>query len=249
MFDKDRKLTRTHQLFLPEPVRMNYVIEKPTEPSIAVRNQSSVYPVRRIYLVGRNYAEHAREMGHDPVREQPFFFQKPADAVVSRGGDFPYPPLSSNVHHEIELVVALASGGRSIAVESSLDHVFGYAVGIDFTRRDLQQQMKEQGRPWEIGKAFDHSAPIGEIVPALEIGHPDEGRIWLTVNGVLKQQGDLDQMIWSVPEILATLSTQFELMGGDLIFTGTPAGVGPVSIGDSVTGGVEGVGQIEVKVS
>ena len=228
---------------------MDYVISEFPRPTAAVSGQSALFPVRRIYLVGRNYAEHAREMGHDPNREQPFFFQKPSDAVLPSGSMFPYPPLSGNVHHEIEQVVALKSGGTDIDTEAALEHVFGYAVGIDITRRDLQQQMKKQGRPWEIGKSFDCSAPISEIVPVSVCGHPEHGRVWLEVNGELRQEGNLNQLIWSVPEIIATLSTQFELAGGDLIFTGTPAGVGPIKAGDRMTGGVEGIGEIEIHVS
>lgn len=227
---------------------MNYVIDEFPRPSIAVRGETARFPVRRIYLVGRNYAEHAREMGHDPNREEPFFFQKPADAILPTGSEFPYPPLSSNVHHEIEQVVALRSGGKNIRVNDALDHVYGYAVGIDITRRDLQQQMKQQGRPWEVGKAFDSSAPISAIVPTSAIGHPQQGRVWLEVNGELRQEGDLNQLIWTVPEIIATLSTQFELTGGDLIFTGTPAGVGPIKPGDRLTGGVEGIANVEILV-
>ena len=227
---------------------MGYVISNFNWPDVAVQGTSSRFPVRRIYLVGRNYADHAREMGHDPNREKPFFFQKPSDAVLPSGSNFPYPPQSSNVHHEIEMVVALASGGRDIDEANALQHVYGYAVGIDITRRDLQQQMKQQGRPWEAGKSFDRSAPISEIVPVASCGHPKNGRIWLTVNGEVRQDGDLSQLIWSVPEIIATLSASFELAGGDLIFTGTPAGVGPIGPGDRLVGGVQSVGEIEVIV-
>jgi fumarylpyruvate hydrolase len=227
---------------------MEYVISNFNWPDVAVQGTSSRFPVRRIYLVGRNYADHAREMGHDPNREKPFFFQKPSDAVLASGSEFPYPPLSSNVHHEIEMVVALASGGRNIDETNALQHVYGYAVGIDITRRDLQQQMKQQGRPWEAGKSFDRSAPISEIVPVASCGHPNNGRIWLTVNGEVRQDGDLSQLIWSVPEIIATLSASFELAGGDLIFTGTPAGVGPIEPGDRLSGGVQSVGEIEIVV-
>ncbi len=227
---------------------MNFVIPNFERPSVAVRGERARFPVRRIYLVGRNYAEHAREMGHDPNRETPFFFQKPADAILPSGSVFPYPPLSTNVHHEIEQVVALRSGVRHIEVDDALEHVYGYAVGIDITRRDLQQQMKKQGRPWEIGKSFDCSAPISEIVPASVCGHPEQGRVWLEVNGELRQEGDLNQLIWSVPEIIAALSTQFRLTGGDLIFTGTPAGVGPIQTGDRLTGGVDGISDIEIVV-
>ena len=227
---------------------MEYVVSNFNWPDVAVQGTSSRFPVRRIYLVGRNYADHAREMGHDPNREKPFFFQKPSDAVLPSGSNFPYPPQSSNVHHEIEMVVALASGGRDIDEANALQHVYGYAVGIDITRRDLQQQMKQQGRPWEAGKSFDRSAPISEIVPVASCGHPKSGRIWLTVNGEVRQDGDLSQLIWSVPEIIATLSASFELAGGDLIFTGTPAGVGPIEPGDRLSGGVQSVGEIEVIV-
>ena len=227
---------------------MEYVVSNFNWPDVAVQGTSSRFPVRRIYLVGRNYADHAREMGHDPNREKPFFFQKPSDAVLPSGSNFPYPPQSSNVHHEIEMVVALASGGRDIDEANALQHVYGYAVGIDITRRDLQQQMKQQGRPWEAGKSFDHSAPISEIVPVALCGHPQSGRIWLTVNGEVRQDGDLSQLIWSVPEIIATLSASFELAGGDLIFTGTPAGVGPIEPGDRLLGGVQSVGEIEINV-
>lgn len=227
---------------------MNYVIDEFPRPSVEVSGETARFPVRRIYLVGRNYAEHAREMGHDPNREKPFFFQKPADAILPTGSEFPYPPLSSNVHHEIEQVVALRSGGKNIRVNDALDHVYGYAVGIDITRRDLQQQMKQQGRPWEVGKAFDSSAPISAIVPASAIGHPQQGRVWLEVNGELRQEGNLNQLIWSVPEIISVLSTQFELAGGDLVFTGTPAGVGPIKPGDRLTGGVEGIANIDIVV-
>ncbi len=227
---------------------MGYVISNFNWPDVAVQGTSSRFPVRRIYLVGRNYADHAREMGHDPNREKPFFFQKPSDAVLPSGSNFPYPPQSSNVHHEIEMVVALASGGRDIDEANALQHVYGYAVGIDITRRDLQQQMKQQGRPWEAGKSFDRSAPISEIVPVALCGNPQSGRIWLTVNGEVRQDGDLSQLIWSVPEIIATLSASFELAGGDLIFTGTPAGVGPIEPGDRLSGGVQSVGEIEINV-
>ena len=227
---------------------MQFVIPEIVRPSVSVQETSARFPVRRIYLVGRNYAAHAREMGHDPNRELPFFFQKPSDAVLPSGSDFPYPPLSTNVHHEIELVVALQSGGRKIPEDEALHHIYGYAVGIDITRRDLQQQMKQQGRPWEAGKSFDYSAPITEIVPATSCGHPQAGRIWLKVNGALRQDGNLNQLIWSVPEIVATLSTSFELAAGDLIFTGTPAGVGPILPGDNITGGVDGVGRIQIRV-
>ena len=227
---------------------MDYVIPFSGVTTVEVEGSDKRYPVRRIYLVGRNYAEHAREMGHDPDREPPFFFQKPADALLPSGSEFPYPVKSSDVHHEIELVVALGKGGAGIAESAALDHVFGYAVGIDMTRRDLQGEAKKMGRPWEVGKAFEHSAPISRIVPAARIGHPDKGRIWLQINGELRQEGDLAQLIWSIPETIAILSSLFTLAPGDLIFTGTPAGVGPVKRGDRLNGGVDGVGEIEITV-
>jgi fumarylpyruvate hydrolase len=238
----------SNKQFKQEATTMDYVIPFQGITSVEVRGTGERYPVRRIYLVGRNYAEHAREMGHDPDREPPFFFQKPADVVLPSGSDFPYPSKSSDVHHEIELVVALGKGGADIPEGKALDHVYGYAVGIDMTRRDLQGVAKKMGRPWEVGKAFEHSAPISRIVPAAEIGHPDSGRVWLEVNGELRQEGDLNQLIWNVPETIATLSGLFTLAPGDLIFTGTPAGVGPVQRGDHLKGGVEGVGEIETRV-
>jgi fumarylpyruvate hydrolase len=206
------------------------------------------FPVHRIYCVGRNYAEHAREMGHDPDREPPFFFMKPADALVTDGGDFAYPSGSTDVHHELELVVALGRGGANIPPERALDHVYGYAVGLDMTRRDLQAEAKKMGRPWDVGKAFDGSAPCTAIRPVAEIGHPAKGAIWLEVNGAPRQRGDLAQLIWKIPEMIAYLSTVFTLAPGDLIFTGTPAGVGPVDRGDLLRGGVEGVGTLTVRV-
>ncbi len=228
---------------------MEYVIPAPVLPSLPVRGSDARFPVRRIYCVGRNYAAHAREMGGDPDREPPFFFQKPADVLLESGGAFPYPPKSSDVHFEIELVAALGKGGSDIAVEAALDHVYGYAVGIDMTRRDLQGEAKKTGRPWEVGKAFEKSAPCSAVVPAAEIGHPSSGAIWLSVNGEMRQSGDLDQLIWSVPESIAYLSGLFTLAPGDLLFTGTPAGVGAVQRGDVITGGVEGIGEIEVRVT
>ena len=228
---------------------MAYVVTAPTLPTLPVRGSSDVFPVHRIYCVGRNYAAHAIEMGHDPNREDPFFFQKNPDTLVLSGGEFPYPDKSSDVHHEIELVVALGKGGKDIPVEQALDHIYGYAVGIDMTRRDLQGQMKKAGRPWEIGKAFDYSAPCSQIVPASVIGHPDHGRVWLEVNGELRQEGDLNQLIWKIPEMIAYLSGLFSLQAGDLIYSGTPSGVGPVVRGDKLKGGVEGVGEIIITVT
>ncbi len=216
--------------------------------SVAVRGSLARFPVRRVYCVGRNYAEHTREMGHDPDRELPFFFQKNPDNLVLDNGDFPYPSMTSNVHHEVEMVVALGMGGSDISVDKALDHVYGYALGLDMTRRDLQNEAKKTGRPWEIGKAFEHSAPMTDIVTVDKVGHLAKGAIWLKVNGEVKQQGDLDQLIWNVPEIIAHLSTIFELKAGDLIMTGTPAGVGAVKRGDVMDGFCEGIGSILVKV-
>ncbi len=227
---------------------MNSVIAPPTAPTLAVRGTADVYPVHRIYCVGRNYAEHAREMGHDPDREPPFFFQKNPDTLVPNGGQFPYPDKSHDVHHEIEMVAALGTGGKDIPAADALQCVYGYTVGLDMTRRDLQARMKAAGRPWEIGKAFDFSAPCAEIVPAVEIGHPARGAIWLAVNGELRQQGDLEQMIWNVAEIIAHLSGLFTLTAGDLIYTGTPAGVAAVQRGDVLHGGVDGVGELRITV-
>jgi fumarylpyruvate hydrolase len=227
---------------------MDTVIPPPPLAYLPVSGTNAVFPVHRIYCVGRNYAAHAIEMGHDPTREEPFFFQKNPDNLVIEGGDFPYPDKSNEVHHEIELVVALAGGGTKIPLESALDCVYGYAVGLDMTRRDLQAECKKAGRPWEIGKAFEHSAPCGEIVPASEIGHPDQGAIWLKVNGEMRQEGDLNQLIWKVPEMIAFLSGLFELKPGDLIMSGTPSGVGKVERGDVLDGHVDHVGDLRVKV-
>lgn len=227
---------------------MEYVIPPPEIPSLPVAGAGARFPVRRIHCVGRNYAEHAREMGGDPAREPPFFFQKAPDTLLPGGGRFPYPPGTSDLHHEIELVVALARGGADLRPDQALGAVFGYAVGLDMTRRDLQSAAKQRGRPWEAGKSFDHAAPCGPVRPAAEIGHPAHGAIWLDVNGARRQQGDLRDMIWAVPEIIAALSRLVTLAPGDLIFTGTPAGVGPVQRGDRVRGGVDGVGEIGIDV-
>lgn len=225
-----------------------FVFSPSPRASLPVVDTESVFPIRRVYCVGRNYAAHAIEMGHDPNQEPPFFFQKNPDNIVPGNCDFPYPDLSSDVHHEIEQVVCLQSGGKNIDVDQALDHVFGYAVGLDMTRRDLQGQAKKMGRPWEVGKAFESSAPCSAIVPVSQCGHPDSGEVTLNVNGEPRQQGDLNQLIWKVPEIIATLSTLFELAAGDLIMTGTPAGVGPVNRGDVLDGKIEGIGSLSVKV-
>jgi fumarylpyruvate hydrolase len=227
---------------------MTTIVPLPAPVLLPVASTERAFPVRRVYCVGRNYAAHAIEMGHDPDREAPFFFQKNPDNLLLQGTDFPYPPLSLDVHHEVELVVALQKGGNDIATGDALDCVYGYAVGIDFTRRDLQAAAKAAGKPWTAAKAFEHSAPVSEIVPAEIIGHPANGNIWLTVNGERKQQGDLNQMIWKVPEIIAELSTFFTLAAGDVIMTGTPSGVGSVSRGDVISCGIDGVATLTVTV-
>ena len=204
--------------------------------------------MHRIYCVGRNYAAHAREMGKDPEREPPFFFLKPADAIVPGGGKVHYPPGTQNLHHEIELVVAILQGGTDISADRALEHVYGYAVGLDMTRRDLQFAARDLGRPWDFGKSFDESAPITFIHPASRVGHPAKGPITLEVNGQLRQQGDLADLIWSVPETIAFLSRYYRLQPGDLIFTGTPAGVGPVMRGDRLAGKVEGLAELQVQI-
>ena len=231
---------------------MAYVIPVPSIPAIPVAGSADLFPVRRVYCVGRNYAAHAREMGADPTREPPFFFMKPADALqpVMEGetADHPYPPKTGNYHFEIELVVALAKGGRDIPVAQALDHVFGYAVGLDMTRRDLQDEAKQLRRPWELGKAADRSGPVGPIHPVSQVGHPAGGAISLTVDGVSRQKADLSDMIWSVAEQIAYLSSYFELAPGDVIFSGTPDGVGAVTQGQTMVGTVEGLGEIRLRV-
>ncbi|MET3354528.1 fumarylacetoacetate hydrolase family protein [Xanthobacter autotrophicus] len=227
---------------------VSYVFAPPAVPTLPIVGSDDHFPVHRIYCVGRNFADHAVEMGHDPNKEPPFFFQKNPDTLVPHGATIAYPKMSQDVHHEIELVVALKAGGEDIPLERALDCVFGYAVGLDLTRRDLQGEAKKLGRPWEVGKAFEEAAPCSALVPAATIGHPDAGRIFLKINGSVKQEGNLNQMIWKVPEMIATLSTLFRLAPGDLIFAGTPAGVGPISKGDVLEGGVEGVGELRLTV-
>jgi fumarylpyruvate hydrolase len=222
-----------------------YAIAPPPVTTVAVAGTDAVFPVGRVFCVGRNYAEHSIEMGHDPDREPPFFFMKPADAVVPPGR-LPFPARTRELHHEIELVVALAEGGRDIAVERALDHVFGYAVGLDMTRRDLQAEAKKAGRPWDMAKGFDQSAPTGSIRTVEDIGHPTKGAVWLRINGEPRQEGDLDQQIWTVPETISLLSTLVSLRPGDLIMTGTPKGVGRVEPGDRLEGQIDGVGDLSV---
>ena len=229
---------------------MNFVFPPAPTPALAVAGSDARFPIRRVFCVGRNYADHAREMGaHEQAdgREPPFFFSKPADAVVP-GGDVPYPPATANLQHEIELVVALGKGGADIPVAQALDCVFGYAVGLDLTRRDVQARAKEKGHPWDMGKGFDASAPTGEIHPVAAIGHPQAGSIWLKVNGETRQSGDLANMSWKVAEVIANLSTFVRLAPGDLIFTGTPAGVSTVVRGDTLDGGVAGVGEFSIRL-
>jgi 2-keto-4-pentenoate hydratase/2-oxohepta-3-ene-1,7-dioic acid hydratase in catechol pathway len=222
------------------------------QPFVPIAGSSEVFPVRRIYCIGRNYAAHAREMGSDPTREPPFFFQKPSDAVqfaaIGSTADHPYPTLTKNYHYELELVAALHKGGRNLSVEKALDLVYGYAVGLDMTRRDLQRGMGDQKKPWEIGKSFDRSAPIGPIHRVAQVGHFTQGAITLKVNGTVKQDANLNQMIWSVAEQIAKLSEAFELMPGDIIFSGTPENVGPVVPGDLMEGSIAGLPLLSVKV-
>ncbi len=218
-----------------------FVIAAPKINSIAVEGDTRRFPVNRIYCVGRNYADHAREMGHDPDREPPFFFMKPATSIVTDGKDMQYPSLTQDLHHEIEMVVAIGIGGSNIAPADALKHVWGYGVGLDMTRRDLQGEAKKMGRPWDTGKAFDESAPCSNLVPVSQCGHPAKGLINLKVNGVIKQEGDLAMMIWNVPDTIAYLSTLFALEPGDLIFSGTPAGVAAVKKGDVLEGYVAGL--------
>ncbi|MEM9222659.1 MAG: fumarylacetoacetate hydrolase family protein [Pseudomonadota bacterium] len=227
---------------------MRYLFEPPTPPYLPIVGHDEVFPVRRVYCVGRNYAAHAVEMGHDPDREPPFFFQKNPDNL-SLGEEFPYPSATSDLHHEIEMVVALKSGGTDIPVETALDHVFGYGVGLDMTRRDLQGEAKKLGRPWEVGKAFEKSAPCGPLAPAEGVGHLTKGAVVLTVNGEVRQKGDLDQLIWKVPEMIAYLSGLFELARGDVIMSGTPAGVSAVQRGDTLHAHVDGLQDLTVRVT
>ena len=230
---------------------MSYVFPPAPTPSVPVVGTEAQFPVHRIYCVGRNYEEHAKEMGFTG-REPPFFFLKPADAIVvvnaGETGQLPYPSLTANLHHEIELVVAIGKGGKNIAAADALSHIYGYAVGLDMTRRDLQNDMKKQGRPWSIGKGFDHSAPIGPITPAAQAGDVGKAGIWLQVNGVDRQRSNVAQLIWNIAETIEHLSAAWELQPGDLIYTGTPEGVSAVVTGDVLEGGVDGLGSIRLKL-
>jgi len=224
-----------------------YVLDAPAQPAVPIHDSTALFPVRRIYCIGRNFAAHAVEMGHDPDREPPFFFQKNPDNILL-DGRFAYPPKSQDVHHEVEMVVALGKGGRDIPLDRALSHVWGYGTALDMTRRDLQGQAKKAGRPWEIGKAFEGSAPISALHPVEAVGHPERGAITLHVNDALRQSGDLAQMIWKVPEMISYLSAYFTLAPGDLILSGTPAGVGPVVRGDRLRAQVEGLAPLDVQV-
>ena len=224
---------------------MSYVFPPAPQVVLPVASSTDVFPVRRVYCVGRNYADHAAEMGADS-REPPFFFSKPADALVPGGGEVTYPPMTDNLQHEVELVVALGKGGSNIPLDQALDCVFGYAIGFDLTRRDLQSQAKDKGHPWDMGKGFDQGGPISALRPAGKVGHPEKGGIWLKVNGQSRQSGDLSQMTWKVAEVIANLSSYIGLMPGDLIFTGTPAGVSTVVRGDVLEGGIEGLGELKI---
>ncbi|SDR29904.1 fumarylpyruvate hydrolase [Rhizobiales bacterium GAS113] len=227
---------------------MSYVLPPPPQASVALAGSADRFAVRRIFCVGRNYAAHAREMGKDPDREPPFFFMKPADTVVDSGATIPYPPQTKELHYEMELVVALGKGGFNVPRDKALDLVFGYGCGIDLTRRDLQQQAKDMGRPWDFGKGFDRSAPCAPLHRVTEVGHPAKGRIWLSVNGAVKQDADLAELIWSIPDVISILSHSMRLEPGDLIYSGTPAGVGAVKTGDKVAGGVVGLTDIAISI-
>jgi fumarylpyruvate hydrolase len=225
---------------------VDFAFSPPPQPSLAIADSAQGFPIRRVFCVGRNYAAHVREMGNDE-RDPPFFFMKPADAVVPAEGEIPYPPLTNNLHHEVELVIAIGKAGRDVAAEKALDLVFGYAVGVDLTRRDLQEAAKKAARPWEWAKSFDASAPTGPIFAGTDM-RADKGRIWLSVNGEARQDGDLSEQIWNVPEIIASASRSVALAPGDLIMTGTPAGVGALAPGDRVEAGIEGIGKIAFSI-
>ncbi|MCC2653798.1 MAG: fumarylacetoacetate hydrolase [Microvirga sp.] len=224
------------------------VIAPPPRASLPVAGTSQIFPVRRIYCVGRNYVAHVREMGGDEARDPPIFFQKPTDSIVQDGSSIPYPPMTSNFHYELELVVAIKIGGRDIPVSDALDHIYGYGIGLDMTRRDLQMDLGKSGLPWEAGKAFDESCPCGPLHPVDQVGHISEGNIRLAVDGETKQDSDLGLMIWKVPEIIANLSKYFMLQPGDIILTGTPAGVGPVVPGNELVGSIDKLGTLTVRI-
>jgi fumarylpyruvate hydrolase len=225
-----------------------FVVPAPTPVVLPVAGSDLGFPVRRVYCVGRNYVAHIREMGGDEARDPPVFFQKPADSIVHDGATIPYPSLSQNYHHELELVVALKSGGRDIPEAQALDHVYGYGIGLDMTRRDLQKRLSDAGLPWEDSKSFDHSCPCGPIHPVEDVGHVASGAIRLTVNGEARQDSDVSLLIWKIPEIIANLSRAYELFPGDIILTGTPHGVGPVEPGDVLVGTIDKLGSLTVRI-
>ncbi|SPF78818.1 Fumarylpyruvate hydrolase [Aliiroseovarius pelagivivens] len=227
---------------------MTWAIPTPAQPFLSIAGSDQKFPVRRIFCVGQNYAAHAREMGSNPDRELPFFFSKPADALVADGASIPYPSGTSNLHHEVELVVALGKGGANIAADAALDHVWGYAVGNDLTRRDVQADAKSNGRPWDMAKGFDRSAPCGELHPAESVGHFTKGAISLSVNGETRQKSDVSDLIWPVADVIAYLSTLVELSAGDLIFTGTPENVGPLQSGDTCVAQIDGLGSVTTHI-
>ena len=227
---------------------MKFVFEPAVQSSLSIVDSEQRFPVNRVFCVGRNYGDHAREMGHDPDREPPFFFMKPSDAVGDIAQQWPYPPQTQNVHYECELVVYISKSGVNIAMEDAREHIFGFGVGLDMTRRDLQADAKKMGRPWEWGKAFDKSAPCGPVHFIAENDVINKGAIWLSVNGQEKQRGDISELIWSVPEVVSIISQSMEIKTGDVIMTGTPAGVGPVVRGDEIIAGIEGLGEISMTV-
>jgi len=227
---------------------MTYVFDPAPQASLAIVDSEKRFPVRRVFCVGRNYGAHAREMGHDPDREPPFFFTKPADAVVDMPEKWPYPPETKDLHHEIELIVLIGKGGKNIDKAKANEHIFGYAIGLDMTRRDLQGAAKKLGRPWDWGKAFDFSGPCGPVHPISETGLIESGAIWLNVNGELRQSGDIADLIWSVPEVIEIISRSMKLQAGDVIMTGTPAGVGAVMPGDQISAGIDGLSVIETTI-
>jgi len=227
---------------------MTFVFTPPSQPSVAIAGSDQRFPVRRIFCVGRNYADHVREMGNDPKSEPPLFFSKPADAVVESGAVIAYPSNTSNLHHEVELVVAIGKGGSNIGESAALDHVWGYGVGVDLTRRDRQAEAKKAGTPWDTAKGFDHSAPLSALTPVADAGDVLNARIWLSVNGETRQDSNIGGMIWSVPEIIATISQWWELKAGDLIFTGSPEGVSAIAAGDVIACGVDGLAPLTVSI-
>jgi fumarylpyruvate hydrolase len=225
-----------------------FAVPQPASVSLAVAGSAARFPVRRIYCVGRNYVDHIREMKEADERDPPFFFQKPTDAIVEDGGTVPYPSITDDLQYEVELVIAIGQGGVDIPLERALDHIHGYAIGLDMTRRDRQRESGKKGLPWEIGKSFDHSAPCGPVHPVAAVGHKMQGRLSLAVNGAVKQDSELAKMIWNVPEIVANLSAQYRLVPGDLIYTGTPAGVTPVKPGDELVGAIDGLGTLTIRI-